>query len=221
MGSVDQRAAAERQTLWVLVTVSVWMTAWIAWGFIADPARYVERSLGLGGHLVDVAGWIWLPALAITALYAAYTLWVVPDARRYVVRFDALGLVAIWTAVVSGILEEVLFRHRLMDWLADLDLSVFTQVLVSGVVFGAAHALWMLMARDWRVIVSVVASTTALGLALAVLYLAADRSTLPAIAAHTGVNLIIEPGLIVAACLMGARTHHEDKETVEEHDGTP
>lgn len=114
-------------------------------------------------------------------------------------RFDTLGIVAIWAAVVSGVIEEVLFRHRLNG----AGRSAMTQIPVSGVLFGAAHALWALMARDWRIIVPAVASTTALGMALAVRCIAADRSTLPAVAAHTAVNLVIEPGLILTACLAG------------------
>lgn len=118
---------------------------------------------------------------------------------------NVLGVVAIWAAVVSGIIEEVLFRQRLMDWLDGQGHSRPAQVLVSGFVFGTAHALWIVMLRDWRIVIPIVASTTALGCALALLYLVANRSTLPAIAAHSLINLIIEPGLIASACLAGLR----------------
>lgn len=205
MAEVDKRATAERQTFWILVVISSWMTIWIIWRFLSEPVEYVDRSLGINENFAGGASWIWLPALAIVALYAAYTLWAVPGARSYVLRFNALGLVAVWAAVVSGILEEVLFRQRLMDWLDGLGHSAVTQVFISAVAFGAAHALWVLMACDWRIVVPVIGSTALLGLALAVLYIAADRSTLPAIAAHTMINLIIEPGLIATACLTGLR----------------
>lgn len=123
---------------------------------------------------------------------------------------------AIWAAVVSGILEEVLFCQRLMDWLDRMELSTITQVLISAGVFGAAHAAWVLMSRDWRIIAPVVGSTAALGLALAALYIAADRSTLPAIAAHTVTNLLIEPGLIAANVLAGVRaSQRSDSAAVE------
>lgn len=79
-------------------------------------------------------------------------------------------------------------------------------MIASATAFGAAHVLWVLMARDWRIIIPVGGSTALLGLALAALYIAADRSTSPAIAAHVMINLIIEPGLIATACLTGLRT---------------
>lgn len=205
MGAESQRASAERQTLWILIIVSTWMTAWIAWRFASDPMTYIERRLGINEDLLGVAAWIWIPTLAIVALYAGFTLWGIPVVRAYVLRPTLLGLVAIWTAVVSGIIEEVVFRHLLMDWLDDQGHAPWIQVVASAVLFGAAHALWVIMARDWRIIVPVVSSTALLGLALALLYLAADRSTFPAIAAHILINLIIEPGLILSAILTGMR----------------
>lgn len=197
--------AAERQTLWILISVSTWMTAWIAWRFISDPATYVEQRLGINEDLFGVATWIWIPTLAVVALYAGYTLWGIPIVRSYVLRPNLLGLVAIWTALVSGIIEEVVFRHLLMDWLDHHGYSPWTQVIASAVLFGAAHALWVLMARDWRIIIPVVSSTALLGFALAILYLGADRSTFPPVIAHILINLIIEPGLILSSILTGMR----------------
>ena len=217
MTPTDDKTAAERMTRWILVSVATWMTAWIAWRFIADPAVYVERRLGFNDGLANTAAWIWLPTLAIVVLYAGYTLRVVPGARDYVLRPNLLGLIAVWAALTSGILEEVLFRHLLMDWLHGLDASMVVQVLVSGIVFGVAHALWAVMGRDRRIIVPVVASTTALGIGLAVLYIAAERSTLPAIAAHIVINLIIEPGLIVSVCRAGMTGTGNTASPVEEH----
>lgn len=201
----ESRRVAERQTLWILVTISAWMTFWILWRFLSDPDTYIERRLGINEDLTGVASWIWIPTIAIVAVYVGYTLWAIPGVRRYVLRPNLLGLVAIWAAVVSGIIEEVLFRHLLMDWLDERGSSALAQVLISAGLFGAAHALWAFMARDWKVIIPVVTSTAVLGLLLAMLYLAADRSTLPAIIAHTLTNLIIEPGLIATACLTGLR----------------
>lgn len=214
----EQRASAEGQALWILSIVSAWMTAWIVWRLSADPRAYVVDGLGLNDGLIATADWIWLPTLAIAVTYAGYTLWAVPEARRYVLRPNMLGLVAIWAAIVSGILEEVLFRQRLMDWLDERGHSTVTQIAVSAGVFGLAHALWVVLARDWWIIVSVVASTAALGLVLATLYLAAGRSTFPAIVAHGVINLVIEPGLIVATCRAGLRAGQQDHASTEEPD---
>lgn len=205
MSAANHRTAAERQTLWILISVSTWMTVWIVWRFASDPRTYVERRLGINEDLFGVAGWIWIPTLAIAILYVGWTLWGIPVVRSYVLRPNLLGLVAIWAALASGIIEEVVFRHLLMDWLDHHGYAPWTQAITSAVLFGAAHALWVLMARDWRIIVPVVSSTALLGLGLAVLYLAAGRSTFPPIAAHILINLIIEPGLILSAILTSMR----------------
>lgn len=205
MGREDQQATAENQTLWVLIFVSAWMTGWILWRLISDPDTYIEQRLGINDQLLEVAAWIWVPTLAIVAIYAGFTLWGIPIVRAYILRPNLLGVVAIWAAIASGIIEEVVFRHFLMDWLDQHGHAPWVQVLVSAVLFGAAHALWVLMARDWRIIVPVVSATAFLGLLLAILYLAADRSTFPPIVAHMLINLIIEPGLILSALLTGMR----------------
>lgn len=205
MTAASQRESAERQALWILIVVSTWMTAWIAWRFMSDPTTYIEHRLGINEDLIGTGSWIWAPTLTIVALYAGFTLWGIPVVRSFVLRPNVLGLVAIWAAVASGIIEEVVFRHLLMDWLDHHDYSPWFQAIASAALFGAAHAVWVLMARDWRIIVPVVSSTALLGLALALLYLSADRSTFPPIAAHILINLIIEPGLIVSAILTGKR----------------
>lgn len=57
----------------------------------------------------------------------------------------------------------------------------------------------MLFSRDARIIIPVTSATTALGVALGVTYLLADRNALPVIIAHIVINLIIEPWLLLSA----------------------
>lgn len=193
---------AERRACYSLCSIAVAMTVWLAALYLRDPDSFVETRLGLNQALADAAAWIWCPTLLIIAGYTVYTSWTVPVVRQYIVRFGWLKLIAIWAAVVSGALEEMIFRQRFMDWLDETGQSAAGQVLIPAIAFGAAHAVWVAMSRDWRIIAPVVLSTTALGLALGGLYLLAGRSTFPPIVAHTVINLVIEPGLFVSAFLM-------------------
>ncbi|NYH80573.1 membrane protease YdiL (CAAX protease family) [Actinopolyspora biskrensis] len=55
------------------------------------------------------------------------------------------------------------------------------------------------MSGEVRIAVPVVVSTTVLGGLLAVVYVVAGHNVLPAIVAHTLVNIVIEPWLVLAA----------------------
>jgi hypothetical protein len=77
------------------------------------------------------------------------------------------------------------------------------QVVWSAVVFGAAHAIWGLVARNYRIAVGSMIATGLLGAALGVVYLASDRVVAPCIWAHIVINLVIEPWLLIAAMTAG------------------
>lgn len=72
-------------------------------------------------------------------------------------------------------------------------------VLLSGAVFGMAHAVWGLGHPSLRALALPVAWTTLLGLALASLYVRGGRSLGPPILAHILIDSVIEPGLILSA----------------------
>ena len=188
--------AAERVTERIFLGICLGLTAVIA--FWTRNPDFLSQRIGLG-RLDGVTGWAWLFALLVAVLYCAYTLLAIPDVRRQALRWSRLKVLGIWAAVGSGIVEEVVFRHLLMDALQANHIPIVLQVLASALAFGLVHAAWALLARDWRIALPVIASTAALGALLALLYLASDRSTLPAIAAHTTINLVIEPWLILAA----------------------
>lgn len=189
--------ASERITAWVLAGVGVSLTVVIAWWAARDPEVFVSRRLGITEGIWSMP-LVWILAIAIAVIYVAYTAMMEPMVRRNFFRFSRLKILGIWAALVTGIVEEVVFRQLLMDWLAGSGVAVGWQVVLSALVFGLAHAAWVLLRGEWRIAIPVVLSTFALGAMLAGLYLAADRSTLPAILAHTLVNLGIEPWLILA-----------------------
>ena len=116
-----------------------------------------------------------------------------------------LKLLAIVFALITGTMEEVWFRHQLMDGIQSVGAGPALQVLVSAVAFGLVHGVWGLFARNLRVAVGSVLATGVLGAALAVVYLVAGRHVAPCVWSHIAINLGIEPWLLVAAMSGGAR----------------
>ncbi|OLT17585.1 hypothetical protein BJF80_16385 [Serinicoccus sp. CUA-874] len=165
---------------------------------LRDPGRFATDLLGIN-QSATVIPWAWAIAAATVVAYVAYTFWAVPFVRENATSVSGLKFLAIPLALVSGTLEELLFRRFLMDWLDSLTTPGVLQVLASAVAFGAAHSLWVLFSRDARIILPVVAATTALGAVLAVTYLVADRNVLPVICAHIAINLVIEPWLLLSS----------------------
>ena len=122
-----------------------------------------------------------------------------PSVRAHLTRPSWLKLLAVLLAVAAGILEEVVFRKVLMDALFSRGIGGVAQVALSGLAFGAAHGVWGLMGRSVRAALGATIATGVLGAALALVYLAAGRSLAPCIVAHFVINLLIEPGLVLAA----------------------
>lgn len=86
-----------------------------------------------------------------------------------------------------------------MEWLADNGTNTLWQIGISGLAFGLVHISWGLLGGISRIGAGSALATTVLGLLLALVYVVAARNVLPAIAAHTLINLFVEPWLIVHA----------------------
>jgi membrane protease YdiL (CAAX protease family) len=71
--------------------------------------------------------------------------------------------------------------------------------VLSGAAFGLAHSIWGLIGRSYRAATAAMLATTALGVGLAVVYLLAARSLAPCVVAHSLIDLLIEPCLMLAA----------------------
>ena len=193
---------AEKVTMWILGSISLSLTLVIAWWAIRDPANFIEQKLGITDGVFAMPLTL-ISAFIIAIGYIAYTAKAEPTVRKNLFRFSWLKAMGIWAAIVTGIVEEVVFRHLLMDGLMNMGVGITLQIIISALVFGAAHALWVALRGDWKVAVPVVLSTVLLGGLLAGLYVMADRSTLPSIIAHVVVNLGIEPWLILAVVTGG------------------
>jgi uncharacterized protein len=142
----------------------------------------------------------WILAAIAGIVYVAYTLKAIPfiaSKQREISLFKLLGILA---AVVGGIVEEVFFRRWVMDLLMHRGWASVTQVIISGIAFGLAHASWTLLARrDFKFALPAIISTSILGVFLAIIYLVGGRNLGPCICAHVMINVVIEPWLMLSA----------------------
>ncbi len=167
----------------------------ILWLLFGNQWERVPRYLGFAaGEQGGPLAWIFA---------AAVTLWYVISVRRlppvkaHMFRLDGLKLLALVAAVGAAIVEEVVFRRLVMDFLDRAKMGPVLQVLAAGVTFGLVHLFWGL--HSWKAGVNAAVSTTLVGLALGIVYLLADRSLAPCVVAHFVMTGLAEPGLIRAA----------------------
>ena len=140
----------------------------------------------------------WMAALIVVIIFVALSLRL-PSVRENLFRPSWLKLLAFALAIGAGILEEVMFRRWTMNWLLAQGYGDVMQVLGAGLLFGAAHAIWGLLGKSLRAAMGAMLATSFLGAMLGVVFLLSDRSLAPCIAAHFLIDLLIEPGLVLAA----------------------
>ncbi len=152
---------------------------------------YLGFEAGKSGGLL---GWFLAALVVIVYCSAAAT---ISDVKKHMFKLNSLKVLAIIAAVCAGIVEEVVFRKWLMDFLEHEGFSVFVQILVSGMAFGLVHLIWGV--KNIKAGVNAALSTFILGIALALVYWLSGRSLAPCIVAHFVISALIEPGLIIAA----------------------
>ncbi|MEK4439231.1 CPBP family intramembrane glutamic endopeptidase [Paenibacillus sp. FSL K6-2862] len=182
----------------ILLGLSLSLTGCLIYWYFGNPEEFIERRLGINPESFNNP-YVWILALIIAAGYIVYTAKVIPFVRAHLTTFSWLKVIGIWAALVSSTVEEILFRHVLMDWFNELELSIVIQVLASGIIFGIAHGAWIMLRGEFRIALPVILSTAVLGCLLAVLYVIADRNVLAPIIAHILINVMIEPWLMLSA----------------------
>jgi membrane protease YdiL (CAAX protease family) len=168
----------------VLLTagVGLWFTVFLWWflqrkrdSFSTLFQTRTERlGSDLGVGLVLGAAWV--------AIYGVMG-W---PAFSAMFRWDAAKLASVPTSVSAGFCEEFLFRGFLLGLILRAGGGPKSQVLWSSLAFGVAHVLWGPVGMLF---------TVALGASFAVVTLWRG-SVWAAVAAHTLLNLCIEPGLM-------------------------
>jgi hypothetical protein len=194
--------AVKRTWIFMLVALALY-----SWPFSFLPSGKlgwlgVAHLLGFGApQPAPMRGWF-LAALVVV-LFCAGGMRGYPLIRRHVFDWGSIKLVAIVFALFSGLMEEIWFRYGIMNWAQSHGHGPVVQIVYAAVIFGAAHAIWGVAARNWSVATGSMIATGLLGGALAVVYLASDRVLAPCIWAHITINLILEPWLLIAAMTRG------------------
>jgi hypothetical protein len=162
-----------------------------------SPRRFLVY-LGFlpGPHTPAPLGWVAAAFVVVLFVWLSMRL---PSVRKTMLSFDLLKVLALGLAVAAGILEELAFRSLLMDSLMKHGANLLLQVAISAIAFGLMHAIWAFFRGSWRAGVGACVATGALGLGLAIVYLASSRSIAPCVAAHFLINALVEPGLVLAA----------------------
>lgn len=170
-----------------LAVLAGWL-AWHGWSL----ARLGLTSPG------DPAGW--LAAAAVVALFAVALLRGPLRGVASLGERSAFRIFGTTTGVFVGGFEEVVFRGFVMAELAAASVNPLLQVLASALLWSLAHFRWGRRrgGYDWRLVLGAMGNTFILGLAFGGVYLLGGRSLWPAIAAHSGFNLLVEPWLVLA-----------------------
>jgi membrane protease YdiL (CAAX protease family) len=185
-----------RKSAIILGSIAVIECGWVALNWQLNGWRFV-RHLGFAPGLDGTwAGW--LAALLVAVLFVGFSLRL-PSVLENLFRPSWLKLLAVAVAIGAGILEEVIFRKWTMNWLLVQGYGAVLQVLGTGLLFGAAHAIWGLMGGSVRAAAGAMLATSSLGAMLGIVFLLSDRNVAPCIAAHFLINLLVEPGLVLAA----------------------
>lgn len=183
--------AAARKTAIVIAVLAAIETAAIA----VYPKAFLPQVVR---HAAEVPLLGWALALVVVAGYTAYALRGLPTIASYLPNMGAFKIWGIVLAVPSAIVEEVFFRQSLMNAFAHS--GAIVQIAISASVFGLAHSFWAIRGGR-RAFAGAVGSTTFLGAALAVVFLASNRIVVPCICAHFLINAILEPWLVYAYVL--------------------
>ncbi len=187
-----------RKAGWILASISSMLSLSVIYWYVTNPKKFVENGLGYSLELhLNLPMWLFTAFIVIG--YISYTMSAIPLVKSNLFTLSWLKLIGIWAAIVSGIVEEVVFRHLLMEYVLSIGLSNLSQVLISGIAFGIAHGAWVLLRGEMKIALPAILSTTILGCLLAMLYIYTGRSTFAPIVAHILINMVIEPWLMLAA----------------------
>jgi membrane protease YdiL (CAAX protease family) len=178
----------------ILISMIFLWGSFVLVSFFSDPLGFISY-LGFTNSNSGTA-LSWALALVVVVLYC-FSAAKISEVKSYMFKIDRLKVVAIVAAVFAGIMEEVIYRKWIMDYLESQDFSFILQVILSGLAFGMIHLLWGI--KNIKAGVNAFISTSLLGFALAIVYLVSDRSLAPCIVAHSIITALIEPGLLIAA----------------------
>ena len=188
--------SAEKKSALILGFFILNEGAWFVLNLWLNGWRFFHYLGFAPGRAGSSSGWV---AAVIVVLIFVGLACRLPSVRANLVRPSLLKVLAVALAVFAGILEEVIFRKWVMDWLQSGGYGAGLQIAGSALAFGVVHAIWGLMGKSARAAAGAMLATSLLGGLLAIVYVLAGRSLAPCIASHFLINVFIEPGLVLAA----------------------
>ena len=168
--------------------------SFVLFSYFSNPMGFLSYLGFVNGNSGTAISWILALLLVVVYCTSAAK---ISDVKRYMFKIDRLKSVSIFAAVFAGIMEEIIYRKWIMDYLNSHDYSVVLQVILSGLAFGIVHLMWGV--KNKKAGVNAMISTSFLGAGLAIVYLVSERSLAPCIVAHFFITALIEPGLLIAA----------------------
>lgn len=182
----------------LIVGISTFMALFIIIGLINNPAGFIN-FMGINKTAFDIP-LAWVVAILVSICYIIYTAHMIPIVRQNLFNFNSwFKLLGVYAAFSSGIVEELVFRQMLMNWLDTSGINVILQIIISALAFGFLHFSWSLFGGNIKIGIASTMSTIVLGASLAFIYVIAERNVLPVIIAHMIINLFVEPWLILNA----------------------
>jgi membrane protease YdiL (CAAX protease family) len=178
----------------ILLSMIFLWGSFVLFSYFSNPMGFLSYLGFVNGNSGTAISWIL--ALLIVVVYCTSAA-KISDVKRYMFKIDRLKFVSIVAAVFAGIMEEIIYRKWIMDYLHSHDYSVVLQVILSGLAFGIVHLMWGV--KNIKAGVNAMISTSLLGSGLAIVYLVSERSLAPCIVAHFFITALIEPGLLIAA----------------------
>lgn len=210
MSSIAAQLKARR----LLIGATCVFGFFIGWSLLSNPTGFFAVFKSRDGHWGTPTAWLLAAAIVVAYVGSAAT---VSTIRHHLVRWSPLKAWSISAAVGAGILEEVITRKWVMDYLEGNAHNAVTQILMSALAFGLAHVIWG--AGNLKAGVNAIISTACLGAGLAVVYLLGERSLAPCVVAHFLITALIEPGLLLAA-MDDELGYLNEQPGKERHDGT-
>lgn len=167
----------------------------IALGLLVWLLRQRGQTLRGIGWGRPTRWWAIALGIAVAVVYSGFTTITNPSVSRHLLDFTLLKLLAIVTAIVAGVVEETIFRGYVITTLGRKGDGLVVQVLLSGLFFALFH---LYVFTTPLAILIVEGLTFLLGVALAITYIAGERSLTPVIIGHALIDMVIEPGLFLS-----------------------
>ena len=141
----------------LLFGMSTFMAVFIIIGITNNPTGFINY-MGINKTALEIP-LSWGVAIFVSICYIIYSARMIPVVRQNLLNFSCwFKLLGVYAAFSSGIVEELIFRQMLMNWLDINGLHVILQIIISALTFGLLHFSWSLFGKNIKIGIDVVAT---------------------------------------------------------------